>query len=282
MDGIKIVTDNGADLAQDVAKELDITVIPLVVTFGETAYDDTALSRDEFWEMAERFSHPKTSQPSIGVFQRAFQRLVDQGHRVLCTTITSRHSGTYNAACAAAQAFADRVIVFDSRSLSIGQGFQAIRAARMALQGVSMDRILETLSSLRDRTRVLIELDTLEFVRRGGRVDKLMPAIDRIARVLRVKPLLTVVDGELKLLGVARSYKKGLKRIKEDILRLGPLETLGVIHIRCQELGTQMADDLAKLTGISRDQIVLREAGTALSCQGGRGVVAAMGILRSD
>ena len=180
-----------------------------------------------------------------------------------------------------ANGFADRVTVFDSRSLSIGQGLQAVRAARMALQNKSMDRILETLGSLRERTRIFIELDTLEFVRRGGRADKLMPAIDRLARVLHVKPLLTIVDGELKLVGVARSYKKGLRRIKEDMLRLGPLEALGVMHIRCQEMGAQMADDLAKLTGISRDQIPLREAGTVLSCQGGKGVVAAMGLLRS-
>lgn len=279
MGHVKIVTDSAADLPAEVAEELEISIVPLTVTVGDKAYLDSELSREDFWGFVQRGLHPQTSQPSVGLYQRVFQRLVEAGHEVICMTITGRHSGTYNSAWTAAQGFEGRVRVFDTLSLSIGQGRQAIQAARLALQGATTERIWEALESLKRRTRVLIQLESIEQIRRGGRAAALMPLIERLVKVLSLRPILNVVDGELKLLGVARSTAKGLRRIQEELAALGPLEFLGVMHIRCREVAEEMADELARRLSIAREQIWIGEAGAVLACHGGEGVIGVIGVV---
>lgn len=273
-----MVTDSAADLPDEVVRALGITVIPLVVIFGEQSYEDPTLSRDEFWRLAHEVGAPKTSQPPLGVFRSAFKRWVDEGYRVLCATLTGYHSGTYSTACRAAEPFGDRVTVVDSESLSWGLGWQVMEAAKMALQGCTMEAILEGLRSLRERTHIIIELDTVEFLRRGGRAAKLMPTIDRLVQALQLKPLLTLVRGELKLMTVARSYQKGVQRIQAEIARLRPLERVAVMHTRRDQFAWQLADELSKLTSIAREQITVGEPGAVLSCHAGEGVIAAVGV----
>lgn len=275
---IKVVTDSSADLPQHLIDELDITVVPLVVTVGDTAYEDTSLSRDEFWRLADGPTPPKTSQPPSGVFREAFGRLVEQGNRVICTTITGRHSGTFNCAWSAAQAFGGRVTVFDSLSLSWGLAFQVMRAAQMAIQGFGMAEILETLRSLRARTHLIAELLTVENLRRGGRAARIMPAIERLARSLKIKPIINIVDGEIKLLGVSRSYQKGLRRVVQEVTRLGPLEALAVMHTRYHSAAERIADEFSTLTNVARENVVVGEAGPVLARHAGRGVIAAIGL----
>jgi DegV family protein with EDD domain len=279
MDQVKIVTDGGADLSSEVAQELDISIVPLTVTFGDKAYLDSELSREAFWDLVHRGLRPQTSQPSVGLFQQAFQKLVEAGHDVICTTITGRHSGTYNSAWTAAQGFEGRVRVFDTLSLSMGQGRQAIHAARMALQGATADRIIEAVESVKRRTRMLIQLETIENIRRGGRAARLMPVIERLAKVLSLRPILSVVDGELTLLGVARSTPKGLRRLQEEFAALGALEFLAVMHVRCRDVAEQVADELSHLLGVSRAEIWIGEAGPALACHGGEGVISIIGVV---
>lgn len=230
--------------------------------------------------MAQGSAAPTTSQPPVGVFRQAFERLIDLGHQVLCVTLTSRHSGTFNSAWSAAQAFGDRVTVVDSLSLSLGQGWQAIAAARMGLEGHPLKAILDHLRSLRERSHIFILLDTVENLRRGGRAAKLMPAIDRLMRALQLKPIVNVVGGELKLLGVARSYRRGVERIKAQIGRLGPFEGLAVMHTRRPDVARGLADELAKLTRTIRERIHVGETGAVLSCHAGEGIIAALGVTK--
>ena len=215
----------------------------------------------------------------MGVFQQAFERLVSRGYDVLCLTITGRHSGTFNSAKMAAQPFGDRVVVWDSLSLSWGLGWQAIRAARMAREGATMEEILQALHSLRERSHILILLDTLEHLRRGGRASQLFPIIDRIARALHIKVLLSVEKGELKLFGAVRSFNKGMQRIVREVSRLGPLESLCVMHMRNPEAGEKLAQSLAQATGIPRERIPIGEAGAVLAVHGGKGLVAALAVV---
>ena len=278
MERIKVVTDSAADIPTDIAQALGITIIPLLVIFGQQSYDDLSLSREEFWRLAREVGAPKTSQPAPGIFRQVFQRWVDEGYRVLCLTLTGRHSGTFSTAWSTAQAFGGRVTVVDSQSLSWGLGWQAIEAAKMALQGATMERILEALRSLRERMHLVIQLDTVEYLRRGGRASRIMPAIDRLVQALQIKPLVTFVEGELRLLGVARSYQKGVQRIREEIVRLCPLERVAVMHTRREALARQLADELSRLTHIAREQIFVGEPGAVLSCHAGEGVIAAIGV----
>jgi len=278
LERIKIVTDNGSDLSEELAEELDIRIVPLVVTFGDRTYEDTELSHDEFWRLAGDGPQPTTSQPPVGAFQQAFKELVERGYQVLCVALTSHHSGTFNSAWSAAQAFGSRVTVIDSLSLSWGQAWQAIEAAKMAMQSATVQAILQRLRSIRERTHFFIQLDTVENIRRGGRASKLMPVIDRLVRALRLKPIVNLVDGELKLFGVARSYRKGIERIKAEVAALGPLEHLAVIHTRRSSVAKGLADELARLTNMARERIVVGETGAALSCHAGAGVIAAAAV----
>ena len=275
---IKIVTDSGGDIPPDVIEQLDISVVPLVVVAGDTVYHETELDRKEFWRLLEERGHLKTSQPSIGMYQQVFQRLVDLGYDVLCFCITSRHSGTFSSAVTAAARFADRVQAVDTLGLSLVMGFQVMLAARMARAGARLNEIVDAARSVRERSHVTFQLRTLEHLRRGGRAARLMPAVDRVARALSLTVLLTLNDGEMNLSGVARSYRKGLQRIKEETARLSPLESLGIVHTRIPEIAHRLADELAALTGVAREAIVITELGAAMSCHGGEGMIGAITV----
>jgi len=229
----------------------------------------------EFWEKAAE-QPPQTSQPSVGVFEETFERFVAQGKRALCLTVTGKHSGTFNAARLAAQRFGEAVQVFDSLSISLGTGLQALQAAQAALAGCSMQEILSQLDDLRARMQLTIILDTLENLRRGGRADAFITAVDRMARVLNIKPIIDVVDGQLRLLGAARSFHGGMKRVLRRVERLRALEYLAVAHARVPEIAAEMADLLAERTGFPREHILVGEIGAALASHGGAG---ALGVL---
>ena len=134
-ESIAIVTDSSCDLPRRLIERLKIVVAPLIVRFGPEVYEDGKLSLEEFWQKATGPHHPQTSQPSVGTFEALFERLVAQGKQVLCLTITTKHSGTFNAAHLAAQRFGQAVKVFDSLSASLGLGLQALAAAQAAQAG---------------------------------------------------------------------------------------------------------------------------------------------------
>jgi len=275
---IQVVTDSGCDLARQLVERFKIAVVPLVVRFGTAVYHDGELSAEEFWEKAAGPYHPQTSQPPVGVFEELFERLVAQGRQVLCLTITSKHSGTFNAACLAAQRFGEAVQVFDSLSLSLGLGIQALAAAQAARAGRSMEEILALLEELRARMYLLIVLDTLENLRRGGRADGFIAVVERMTRALNIKVVINLVEGQLRLLGAARSFQGGLRRVLEAVEGLGPLEHLAVVHTRIQETAEEMADRLAERTGFPRERVWVRETGAALASHAGTGVLGVLAV----
>lgn len=278
MSNIRIVTDSASDISASMGEELGITVVPVVVNFGADTYTDFELSRDEFWQMTREVCHPQSSQPPVGAFIEAFRPLVEAGHEVLCVTITGALSGTFNSASTAAQEFDGRVTVFDSLAISWGVALQALAAREAAEAGRSVPEIVEKLTDMRDRSRMFLLFDTIDYLEKGGRASRAMPAIKRVVRFLSIKPLLTVVEGDLKLRSAVRSYKRGLDRLRNEVVALGPLETLAVVHIRRQQLAQQFADQLAEQVGYPREEIVVVETGPALSCHGGPGVMALVAI----
>jgi DegV family protein with EDD domain len=275
---IHIVTDSSCDLSRRLVERLKIVVAPLIVHFGPEVYEDGELSADEFWQKAAGPHHPQTSQPSVGTFEQLFERLVAQGKQVLCLTITGKHSGTFNAACLAAQRFGEAVKVFDSLSLSLGLGLQAMVAAQAARAGRSMQEILALVEDVRARVSVTIVLDTLENLRRGGRADGFISVVDRMTRALNIKPVVNLVDGQLRLLGAARSFQGGMRRVLDVVEHLGPLEYLAVVHTRRQAIAEEMADRLAERLGFSRESIWVRETGVVLACHAGAGVVGVLAV----
>jgi len=276
---IHIVTDSSCDLPRQLVERLKIVVAPLIVHFGPEVYEDGELSPDEFWQKAAGPHHPQTSQPSVGTFEQLFERLVAHGKQVVCLTITGKHSGTFNAAHLAAQRFGEAVKVFDSLSLSLGLGLQAMVAAQAARAGSSMQEIFALLEDVRARVSVTVVLDTLENLRRGGRADRFISIVDRMTRALNIKPVVNLVDGQLRLLSVARSFQGGLRRALDVVERLGPLEHLAVVHTRKQDTAEEMADRLAERLGFARECIWVRETGAVLACHAGPGVVGVLAVV---
>ncbi len=275
---VLVVTDSGCDLPRALVDRLKIAVVPLIVRFGNEVHHDDELPPDEFWEKAAGPNHPETSQPSVGAFEEMFERLLARSKQVVCVSLTSKHSGTYNAARIAAQHFQNAVSVFDSLSISLGVGLQALAAAQAARAGQSAQQIVASLEDLRQRMFLTVVLNTLENVRRGGRADALMPIIDRMTKALSVKAILEVVEGQLRLAGAARSFKSGIKRIVGNVERLGQLEHLGVLYTRIPAKAAELADQLAERLGFPREDIWIREPKAALSTHAGPGAIGIVAV----
>jgi DegV family protein with EDD domain len=207
-----------------------------------------------------------------------FERLVGEGNQVLYVALTGKHSGTVNSAHLAAQSFAGAVTVFDSLSLSLGLGLQAIAAAQAARAAHSMQEILTELEQMRARIRLVILLDTLENLRFGGRADGFIAVADRMTQALNIKVIINLVEGQLRLLGAARSFKRGLSRARGFIEQLGPLEHLAVVHTRRQQTAETVADQLAQQTGFSRERIWIRETGPVLAAHGGPRLIGVLAV----
>lgn len=280
MSEIAIVTDRGCDLSAEQQRSHDVTVVPLIVRFGdEVIFDDGSLSADAFWEkVAAGPPFPETSQPSPGMFEEIFAPLVAAGKHVLCPLISGRLSGTFNAARLAAQGFPGKITVFDTRSLSLGQALQVLRAAQAAREGLALDAIVRMLEDLRERCQLIILLDTVEFLRRGGRAAKVLPLVKRVVKALRVKVLLRLADGELQVMGVVRSRAKGVRRVMDEVAKLGAIEALAAAHTRRPEEAVELASTLAQRLGVALDAVLVAEAGPALSSHAGPGVIAAAAL----
>ncbi len=279
---IRIVTDSSSDLAPEEVERHQIQVVPLTVNFGTEVYQDRELPVEAFWQKAGDPHLPQTSQPSVGAFEQVFEPLVAEGHEVLCVLLTGKHSGTCNAARVAGERFGGMVTVFDSHSLSLGLGYQAIVAARAAESGHSVGEIVRLLEDLRPRTELFIVLDTLEYLSHGGRAEAFMAAADRMTRALNIKLIINLVEGRLRLVGPSRSFERALRRVLDLVQDMGPLEALGVAHTRKVQVAQEMADRLAQRTEFPREQVWLRETGAVLASHAGPGVVGVMAVPSSE
>lgn len=275
---LRIVVDDGCEVPADLAANYRIKIVPLVVRFGDEVHSDGSLTIDEFWTKARTVAHPQTSQPPTGKFETVFRELIEGGDEVLCLTITSKHSGTYNSAWLAAQQFSGKVTVFDTLSVSWGSGFQALGAARAAERGMTLPEILQRLQACRANMQFPILLNTIEDIRRGGRADQFIPVVEKVLRVFDIKPVITFVEGELKILGTVRSYERGLSRLIEMMAARAPYQDLAVFHTRQPEAALAFADRLAEAIKHPRERIYVTEVGPVLATHAGPKAMATIGV----
>lgn len=242
---ISIVTDSTADLPVDLAKKYQVHIVPnLIVIDGQTLVDGKDISRDEFYQRLPGMKTPPTTgTASFGTYQNLYQELLDQGADQVVSIHTSSHlSGIFNAAHTAAQEFPGRVHVQDSQNLSMGVGFQVLIAAEAIARRASLGEILAVLAEVRKRLRLVAMLDTLEYVRRSGRVSW---ARARLGGLLQVKPFIAVrEDGQVASLGETRTRNKGIARLKELLLGLGDLERLAILHTSAEADARQFLAEL--------------------------------------
>ena len=228
---IAIVTDSTADIPDDLAQQHNLLVVPnLMYVEGQSLKDDgKSISRQKFYEwLPEMKTFPTTGTASSGTYQELYESILKQGAKhILSIHTSSQLSGIVNAAHSAAQLFDDRVHVVDSQSVSLGLGFQVLEAAEAVERGDALETILALLAGLPARSRVVAMLDTLEYVRRSGRVSW---ARARLGNLLNIKPFVEVKDGLVHSLGEARTRRKGTERLQQLLFKQGRLKRLAILH----------------------------------------------------
>lgn len=230
-----IVTDSTADLPSEMLAQYQISVIPTyLVLQGKSLPDAATLDRSEFYRQLPTMpEHPTTAAPSIGEVTTLFELLLQRGYQqIVAILLSSTLSNTCNHARIAAQAFANRVQVIDSRQISLGLGFQVLAAARAAQRGQTTAQIVEAAHSIRERVHVVAMLDTLEYVRRSGRVSWARAALGNL---LQIKPFVALRDGDVLRLEQARTRHKGLLRLQQRLEALLPLCQLGMLHSNAEQ-----------------------------------------------
>ena len=217
---VKFIVDSSSDITQNEAKALGITCLPLTVSFGEEIYrDGVDLSHNEFYEkLIESDVFPKTSQLPPAEYEEAMEEALKDGSEVLVITVSSKVSGTYQSAVIAAESFGDKVTVIDSESVAVGIRILLERGLELASSGMSACEIAAVLNKEKYSVRVIATIDTLEYLKRGGRISS---AAAIAGGVLNLKPVITVKDGELAILGKARGSKQANNFLRNYILECG-------------------------------------------------------------
>lgn len=241
---IAIVTDSTADIPADYAEHYLIHVIPnIIIIDGKSLEDGVDITRQEFYQkLVSMKTLPTTATASSGVYQQLYERLLGQGAKnILSIHASSLLSGIFNAAHIAAQEFQDRVSVIDSQQLSLGLGFQVLEAARAVSRGESLRAVLSIIEDVRSRIRLIAMLDTLEYIHRSGRVSW---ARARLGNLLRIKPFVEVKNGSVLSLGEARTYQRGVTRLRELLLHQGPIEQLAILHTNAEDSARRFLSNL--------------------------------------
>jgi DegV family protein with EDD domain len=232
MPGVFVVTDSSCDLEQDDIDPFKIEIVPLTIRFGSEEFTDRRdLSVEDFYKrMANTEELPQTACPPPGAFEEAFRRAIDAGaEAVLCLTISSELSTTFQSALTAAAAFQGPIVVHivDSRSVSSGLGTLVIEAAKLAAAGADIDTVLGRVGDLTTRTHVIAALNTLENLKKGGRIGG---AAAMVGSLLSIKPVVDLTGGVVREAGKARTRKRALQMLSDRLNAAGQIEHVAVMH----------------------------------------------------
>lgn len=267
---IAIVTDSTSDLPADVLERYAITSVPLNVTIDGRTWPDGQMSQQEFFDrMAAAPKLPTTSQPSVGAFVDAYTEALKRASHVVSVHISSDLSGTLASAHAAAERFAGKVSVFDSRNLSWGLGFQVIEAAKASLEGRPVDAVLEAAAHARDRVRMLVGVDSLDNLVKGGRVGKVAGLL---GSVLNLKVTFTVTDGVFEPVGKIRGAKAALAHTLDWIgSGIGDARSTAfcVLHALSEARAQWLAEEISRRFATSEIHIV--PTGSVIAAHTGSG-----------
>ncbi len=234
MKRVHILTDSTSDVPPEMAERLRITVVPAYVHVGNRSYRDApglsdGLGREEFYaQLPSMPDVPTTAVPPIRDFVTAYGDLAGEAEEVIAIVLATALSGMYDVALLGAQQTPGlKVHVVDSEQLSMGHGWIVVAAAKAAAEGKSVPEILALIEDMKPRVHIYAMLDTLEYVRRGGRVSW---ARAKAAQMLRIKPIMKVIRGNVSEQGRSRTRRRAIEQLIELVRALGPLERLAVIH----------------------------------------------------
>ena len=250
-----IVTDSTADLPLYLSEQHDIRVVPVVLILeGKEYKDGIGISREDFYNrLPSLHTPPTTAAPSIGNFLTPYQSLLDSGcDHILSIHISGKLSGVISNARQAAQEFPGKITCVDSGSLSMGIGFQVLAAAEAA--DLSSESALEAIESTRRRTKVIAALDTMEYLKRSGRVPAV---IANIGGMLSIKPVVELRDGEVKPMAVNRTTSQADEFILDKLLEVGEMERLAILHTNAEPRARNLLNGMMERSRMSVPRDVL-------------------------
>lgn len=272
---VRIIVDSTSDLTEAVRQR--VHVVPLTIRFGDREYIDgvTINSREFYEKLVECDDLPTTSQATPASFAGVFRETVEAGDDAVVITVASKLSGTYQSAVIAADEYEGRIFVVDSTNVAIGGGILAELALRLADQGLSAAEIAETLLRERENIRLVALVDTLEYLKRGGRISK---TVALAGSLLSIKPVITVEDGEIKMLGKARGSRQGNNLLVQEIEKVGGVDfskplLLGYTGISDALLRKYIQDSDA-LWKDYRDELPISTIGSVVGTHAGPGAIA--------
>jgi DegV family protein with EDD domain len=271
MTTVGIVTDSSCDLPEDLVARWGIEVVPLSIRFGdEELTDREELTTAEFWARCAVSSElPSTAAPSPGRFEQAYRRLADRGATgILVVTISGALSATMQSAELAARSVEGLdVRIVDSRTVSLGLGTIALACAEAAAAGSDLDATCALAAQLVERTRVFGALDTLDNLRKGGRIGN---AKALLATALNIKPIIEVADGVVEQHGKQRTRSKALTFLVEKVASYrGRIEHLAVLHADCSDIDAFVE----RLRPLTDGEIVVGQIGPVIGAHAGRGTI---------
>ena len=247
---LRIVTDGATDFPPGWEEEFDIQIIPINIHFGEETFlQYIEMSLDEFYNKIETSSvFPKTSQPSPHQFTEFYKTVAEEGDTILSIHVTSKLSGTYASAVAAANELKGKydIVPLDSAGGSLGMAFMCRAARQMEQSGKSVEEIVTYLETVREKVQIIFTLDTLEYARRSGRVGTLSAAL---ASILNIKPIARLEDGVLNMVDKVRTRKAAIKRVLDmGKEAFGDRSVhIGVAHARDPQSAMNLSDEAKKL-----------------------------------
>ncbi len=227
---IGFVTDSTSDLPAEIIERFGIQVIPAILVLeGQEYADGIDIKREDFYNRLPGLrTFPTTAAPSPAEFNQRYQHLLEAGYEhVISIHPSARLTAIYAIACQAASEFGQRVTVLDSGSLSMGLGFQVLAAAEAAEAGADLPAVLQAIAETRRRLRLMAALDTMEYLRRSGRVPA---AITMLGGLLRIKPLIELIEGQIKPLGIVRTTQQAEEHLAVLLRTFLPLERLAILH----------------------------------------------------
>lgn len=276
---VRIITDSGSDCLQGEHPQLD--VLPLSVGFGSTVYQaDVELTRERFYELlVEGDDFPTTGQVNPYAFSQAIARAQEAGEDVVVISLSSKLSGTYQSACTAAAEAGDatEVHVVDTENVTLGMKILIQYALRLLDEGKTAAEIAHAVEEARDRVCVVALLDTLEYLKRGGRISA---AAGTVGELLSIKPVITVRDGEVAVLGKARGSKNGRNLLRQQVEAAGGIDfdmplLLGYSGLSDKLLRKYLADSRSVWEGkIAEEDIPVVMVGATIGTHVGPGAVA--------
>jgi len=249
---VRIVTDTISSLPKEEAEKLDIEQVPLEIVFGDKVYHDKVdLTADEFYSLLRQAEKlPTTSAPSPNVFLEAYRKVSRKAVDIFCITLSAKFSGTFNSAQLAVEMAREAlpcivIKVFDSTTAAAAEGLVVLAAAKAAYLGKSLREVADSALSVMQRVQLFVALDTLSYLVKGGRIPKIAGVA---ASLLKVKPILTIKDGEAHVVANARTsigaINRILKMMEEKVVKEEPLH-VAVMHADALDRAIILRDEIA-------------------------------------